>query len=130
MTSEQREVYKVVLELNRAWVAKERSSIDGCVTDDIVEVTEYSPYRLEGRDEYLRWIDRYITGPFLVHSHIERDPLIKIFGNISVVSFYFDQEIQFPGSPRETRTGKETHMLRYESGKWKVFHAHWSWNKE
>ena len=48
MTHEQQEVFNVVLELNRAWVARERAGIDERVTDDIVEVSEYSPYRLEG----------------------------------------------------------------------------------
>ena len=130
MTREQQEVFKVVLELNRAWVAKERAGIDGCVTNDMVEVSEYSPYRLEGHEEYMRGIDAYIAGPFRVHSHIERGPLVKLFGDVALVTFYYDQEIQFLDSPRLARTGKETHMLRRESGQWKVFFAHWSWNKE
>lgn len=130
MTHEQQEVFNVVLELNRAWVAKERAGIDSRVTDDIVEVSEYSPYRLEGREEYMRGIDAYIAGSFRVHSHIERGPLVKLFGDVALVTFYFDQEIQSADSPRLARTGKETHMLRRKSGQWKVFHIHWSWNKE
>ncbi|MCZ6904659.1 MAG: DUF4440 domain-containing protein, partial [Acidobacteria bacterium] len=112
MTHEQQEVFNVVLELNRAWVARERAGIDERVTDDIVEVSEYSPYRLEGREEYMRGIDAYIAGPFRVHSHIERGPLVKLFGDVALVTFYFDQEIQSADSPRLARTGKETHMLR------------------
>ena len=130
MTHEQQEVFNVVLELNRAWVARERAGIDERVTDDIVEVSEYSPYRLEGREEYMRGIDAYIAGPFRVHSHIERGPLVKLFGDVALVTFYFDHEIQSADSPRLARTGKETHMLRRKSGQWKVSHIHWSWNKE
>ena len=130
MTHEQQEVFNVVLELNRAWVARERAGIEERVTDDIVEVSEYSPYRLKGREEYMRGIDAYIAGPFRVHSHIERGPLVKLFGDVALVTFYFDQEIQSADSPRLARTGKETHMLRRKSGQWKVSHIHWSWNKE
>ena len=56
--------------------------------------------------------------------------MVKLLGEVALVTFYFDQEIQFPDSPRLARTGKETHILRRESGQWKVFFAHWSWNKE
>ena len=101
MTRERQEVSNVVLELNRPCVARERAGFDERVTDDIVEVSEYGPDRLEGREEHMRGIDAtplpVLSGPTLTSSEARS---VNLLGEAALVPFYFDQEIKFlDGAP-------------------------------
>ncbi len=129
MTEQEKEVFQCVVDLNRVWMAKDREGINSRVTDDIIEMTEAPPYRLVGRAEYMRLIDEYVAGPVRIVHYQEKDPIVNVMGEVAVVSFLIQLQREPDTPPGVVRAGKETHLLRKEDGRWKVFYIHWSVNR-
>ena len=129
MTEQEKEVFQCVVDLNRVWMAKDREGINSRVTDDIIEMTEAPPYRLVGRAEYMRLIDVYVAGPVRIVHYEEKDPIVNVMGDVAVVSFLIQLQREPDTPPGVVRAGKETHLLRKEHGRWKVFYIHWSLNR-
>lgn len=119
MNELEREVWKVVSDMNRAWsVDLNTDVLKDYFHKDMVAITATDRERIVGRDACVAawklFVDRFHTDYFR-----ETDPLVQIHagGTCAVVTCYFDM-FYSAGESKFTAGGRDMFVLVKEDGKW------------
>jgi ketosteroid isomerase-like protein len=124
MTAEEREVWSVVEAFNRAFAGNDPERYFTFIDEDIVVIIPSSPYRIEGiRDDREEFEYSLRAGATRVGYFQELQPLVQVFGDTAVVTYY-SRGAYGPEGSATTAYLKETDVLVKKNGKWKIVHIH------
>jgi ketosteroid isomerase-like protein len=124
MTPEELEVWKVIEAFNRAFAANDPERYFTFIDEDIVVLIPSSPYRIEGvKDDREEFEYSLRTGSTRVGYFQELQPLIQVFGDTAVVTYY-SRGTYGPEGNAATAYLKETDVLVKKNGRWKIVHIH------
>lgn len=124
MTPEELEVWKVIEAFNRAFAANDPETYFTFIDEDIVVIIPSSPYRIEGiKDDREEFEHSLRTGSTRVGYFQELQPLIQVFGDTAVVTYY-SRGTYGPEGSAATAYLKETDVLVKKNGRWKIVHIH------
>jgi ketosteroid isomerase-like protein len=124
LSPDQQEVWQVVEAFNRAFAANDPDAYFQHIDADITVIIPSSPYRIEGigpdREEFEFGLRE---GYSRIGYFQELQPLIRVFGDVAIVTYY---SRGFYGAEGKARTAylKETDVLIKRDGRWKVTHIH------
>lgn len=121
-TPEQREVWAVVEELDKAFLANDPDQYFRLIGDDITVIVPSQPYRSEGkpddREEFTFLLNKGLTKVELFQ---EMQPFVFVRGNVAFVTFYVRA---FFASSEKMRFWKITDVLEKTDDGWKFIHIH------
>jgi ketosteroid isomerase-like protein len=124
MTSAEREVWNVIAAFNRAFAANDPNLYFQYIDDDIVVIIPSSPYRIEGvKDDREEFEHSLRAGTTRVGYFQELQPLVQVFGDTAVVTYY-SRGAYGPEGDAKTGYLKETDVLVKRNGTWKIVHIH------
>lgn len=124
MTSAEREVWNVIEAFNRAFAANDPNRYFQYIDDDIVVIIPSSPYRIEGvKDDREEFEHSLHAGLTRVGYFQELQPLVQVFGDTAVVTYY-SRGAYGPEGDAKTAYLKETDVLVKKNGAWKIVHIH------
>jgi ketosteroid isomerase-like protein len=124
LTDAEQEVWNVIDAFNRAFAANDPERYFTFIDEEIVVIIPSSPYRIEGvRDDREEFEHSLRAGSTRVGYFQELQPLVRVFGDTAVVTYYSRGAY---GQEGNTKTAylKETDILVKKNGKWKIVHIH------
>ncbi len=124
MEPAEREVWDTVKALNATWTQGRIHELGAWFDDDAVAITPTDPGRLEGREACLRAWERFVDAARML-SWVEVDPLVRIWGDVSVVCYGYRAQCDFGDGPREL-VGRDMMVLVRGAGGWKLAADHFS----
>jgi hypothetical protein len=116
MTEAELEVWHTVQDLNRVWTSGRVDALDRFFHKDMVAITPMDRKRLEGKAACVASWKRFV-GRAAIHEWRERDPLVKIFGDAAVVTYYYDLACEL-GGERVRLSGRDMFFLVRQDGRW------------
>ena len=124
MPTAEQAVWDVIQAFNRAFAANDPNTYFTYIDDDITVITPKNPYRLEGlapdREEFEFGIQ---IGYSRVHYFQEMQPLVRVYGDSAVVTYFSRGYYGVEGQGRTVYL-KETDVLVKRDGQWKIVHIH------
>jgi ketosteroid isomerase-like protein len=124
MNEAEREVWSVIEAFNRAFAANDPEHYFTFIDDDIVVLIPSSPYRIEGlKDDREEFEFSLKAGWTRIGYFQELQPLVQIFGDTAVVTYY-SRGAYGPEGEAKVAYLKETDVLVKKNGKWKIVHIH------
>lgn len=124
-SAEQRTVWAVVVDWNKAFARNEGDAFFEHVHDDITLISPANPYRVEGiRDDREAYDFELASGRSTVNFFQMMQPLVRVYGEMAVVT-YFSRGYYGPDGGA-IGYFKETDVLMIEDGQWKIIHIHLS----
>jgi ketosteroid isomerase-like protein len=124
MTPAESEVWSVVEAFNRTFAANDPDRYFQFLDENLVVLIPSSPYRIEGlKDDREEFEYSLRAGWTRVGYFQELQPLVQVFGDTAVVTYYSRGAY---GPEGETKAAylKETDVLVKQSGGWKIVHIH------
>lgn len=115
-TSEEREIWETLRALNDTWTKANGEKLVDFFHQDMVAITPTDRLRREGREECLAgWLGFLATAK--VRHWEEIDPMIHVYGNTAVITYYFDMTFETGG--QEVKTGgRDMFVFVKEEGRW------------
>jgi len=112
------EVWETLRAVNKAWTKGNPDDLAGYFHQDMVAIVPPVRRRIEGRDACIAsW--KGFAQSAKIHSWSEIDPLIQIYANSAVVTYYFEMSCDMDG--QNTRLeGRDMVVFLKENGKWWV----------
>jgi uncharacterized protein (TIGR02246 family) len=124
MTEDEREVWTVIDGFNRAFAANDPDRYFTFLDDNLVVIIPSSPYRIEGlKDDREEFEHSLRAGATRVGYFQELQPLVQVFGDAAVVTYY-SRGAYGPEGDAKTAYLKETDVLVKRDGRWKIVHIH------
>ncbi len=124
-SAEQRNVWAVVVDWNKAFARNDGDAFFAHVHDDITVISPSNPYRVEGiRDDREGYDFELASGGSRVNFFQVMQPLVRVYGEMAVVT-YFSRGYYGPDGG-VIGYFKETDVLENEDGQWKITHIHLS----
>ena len=121
---EDQEIWAVVKAWNQEFANNNPDAYFGYIHDRLTLFIASCPYRVNGkqddRDEF-EWSLK--KGKTTVNFFQAIDPLVQVFGNIAVVTYY-TRGSYGEGAADPMVYLKETDVLVKEKGKWQIVHIH------
>jgi ketosteroid isomerase-like protein len=124
MTPVENEVWSVVEAFNRTFAANDPDRYFQFLDENLVVLIPSSPYRIEGlQDDREEFEYSLRAGWTRVGYFQELQPLVQVFGETAVVTYYSRGAY---GPEGETKAAylKETDVLVKKRGGWKIVHIH------
>lgn len=120
----EREVWKTLRELNDAWTKGNPEDLKNYFHADMVAITPTDRNRREGREACVAdWVE--FAKAATIHRWKERDPKIQVYGNVAVVTYYF--EITFEKGGQTIHSGgRDLFVFVQEGGRWWAVADHFS----
>lgn len=112
----QTEVWATLRALNDAWTQGDGSSLAECFHPNMVAITATDRLRLAGRDACLASWQGFVRAT-RIHRWREIDPLVQIYGDTAVVTYYFDMAFDMAGRTVELG-GRDMFVFVREDGRW------------
>jgi ketosteroid isomerase-like protein len=124
----EREVWETLRELNDTWTKGNPEDLINYFHVDMVAITPTDRKRREGREACVAdWVEFAKTAK--IHGWKEMDPRIQIYGNVAVVTYYFD--ISFEKNGQTTSFGgRDMFIFVKEGGRWWAVADHFSPNPQ
>jgi uncharacterized protein (TIGR02246 family) len=116
MTPTEIEVWQTVVAMNRAWTSGHPEQLAGYFHEKMVAITPAGGHRLEGREACIAAWTAFVEQAKIV-SWVERDPLVTVFGEAAVVTYYYDAAVEM-GGKRQTLAGRDMFFMVKEDGRW------------
>ena len=124
-SDDQKEVWAVIVEWNRAFAANDPQAYFRHIDDDITVITPGSPYRIEGiAHDRAEFEFALSSGSSKVGYFQMLQPLVRVYGDAAVVTYY--SRGYYGADAGQTRYFKETNVLSRQFGVWKIVHIHLS----
>lgn len=124
MTTSEQAVWQVIQAFNRAFAANDPDTYFTYIDEEIVVITPKNPYRVQGitadREEFEFGLQ---AGYSRVHYFQEMQPLVRVYGDTAVVT-YFSRGYYGPEGQGRTVFLKETDVLVKRDKQWKIVHIH------
>jgi ketosteroid isomerase-like protein len=122
----EREVWKTVRELNDTWTKGNPEELKNYFHVDMVALTPTDKNRREGREACVAdWVE--FAKAAKIHSWKEIDPKIQIYGDVAVVTYYFDISFE-KGGQTINFGGRDLFVFVKEGGRWWAVADHFSPN--
>ncbi len=120
----EREVWKTLRELNDTWTKGNPEDLKRYFHVDMVAITPTDRKRREGREACVAdWVE--FAKAAKIHSWKEIDPRVQIYGNVAVVTYYF--EISFEKSGQTINLGgRDMFVFVKEGDRWWAVADHFS----
>jgi uncharacterized protein (TIGR02246 family) len=120
MTDEQLEIWELIRQGNRAWMAGAVHQISDLFDEKAVIVAPGAQGRVEGREAIVKSYEDYIHHA-RTHAFEEQEHAIDVFGDTAVVTYRFEVRYTLEGEDEERdEAGQEVLVLRRGAGGWKV----------
>ena len=114
----QQEVWATIRALNDAWTMGNPDDLQHYFHADMVAITPTDRLRREGAAACIAgWKD--FANAAKIHAWQEREPLIRVFGEAAVVSYYYDISFEMGGRVIAL-SGRDMFFLIREQGRWWV----------
>ncbi len=124
-SEDQRTVWQVILDWNRAFAENNVEQYFNFIDDEITVITPGNPYRVEGliddREEFEFGLS---TGRSKVGFFQMMQPLIRVIGDTAIVTYFTRGYYGIANT--EVLYFKETDVLARQNGNWKIVHIHLS----
>ncbi len=111
-------VWETVRAMNRAWTSGRVEDIAEYFHPDMVAVTQTDRERLVGKVACMDSWRRFISTA-TIHDWKEHDPIVQIFGNAAVVSYYYELACEIRGETA-VLAGRDLLFLVKEGARWLV----------
>ena len=122
----EREVWKTLRELNDTWTKGSPEELKNYFHVDMVALTPTDKNRREGREACVAdWVE--FAKAAKIHSWKEIDPKIQIYGDVAVVTYYFDISFE-KGGQTINFGGRDMFVFVKEGGRWWAVADHFSPN--
>jgi ketosteroid isomerase-like protein len=122
----EREVWKTVRELNDTWTKGNPEELKNYFHVDMVALTPTDKNRREGREACVAdWVE--FAKAAKIHSWKEIDPKIQMYGDVAVVTYYFDISFE-KGGQTINFGGRDLFVFVKEGGRWWAVADHFSPN--
>jgi len=110
------EIWQTVRAMNIAWTQGNPDNLAHYFHRDMIAVTATDRLRREsGADCIAGW--KGFAETAFIHEWKEIDPLIRVYGNAAVVSYYFDIDFEM-GGHRIEMGGRDMFFFIKENGRW------------
>ncbi len=117
-TKDQQEVWKVVQEVNEAWVKGHPENLENFFREDMVIVPPDFQQRAVGRESCVASYKDFCRQA-TVQDFMEKDPGIDVFGNTAVVTYSFEIRYEMKGGTFH-EAGRDVFVLLREGGNWRA----------
>lgn len=115
-TEIQKEVWETVRNMNDCWTKNKGIGLEEYFHRDMVAITPVDKFRRIGREACVEgWME--FVNSAEIFSCVETDPLIQVYGNTAVVTYYYEIECSFD-SGRTTLKGRDMFVMVKEEGRW------------
>src|SRR5437868_1544629 len=119
MTDEQTEVWELVRESNRAWMAGATHELTGLFDERAVMVLPGLQGRVEGREAIVKSYEDY-NHHARTHAFEEQEHFVDVFGDTAVTTYRFFVRYTMQGEAEEREeTGQEVLALQRTGGRWR-----------
>lgn len=120
MTDEQRQIWHLIRESNRAWMEGALHELADLFDEGAVLVAPGLKGRVEGRDAIVRSYESYIHHA-RTDAFEELEHGIDVFGDLAVATYRFSVRYTLSGEDKaRDETGQEVLVLRRSAGRWKI----------
>ncbi len=109
-----------------AFKNKNSSSLAGNLATDFSILQPDSAYRMQGKDDYIRYANDWMSKNELSSFQIA-DPKVEIIGETGLITYYFTFSAT-EGGQSVSLSGKATTLYKKEGESWKALHHHASLN--
>ena len=114
-------MWNTVRKLNKCWTCGDPAELEKLADyfhEEMVAITTTNRFRLEGKEVCLKSWQGFAENA-KIHSWKERDPTVQIFGEIAIVTYYFDLSFDLVGQTINMN-GRDMFTLIKENDKWLV----------
>jgi ketosteroid isomerase-like protein len=126
--SVEREVWKTLRELNETWTKGNPEDLKNYFHMDMVAITPTDRKRREGREACIAdWVE--FAKVAKIHDWKEIDPRVQIYGNVAVVTYYFEISYEKNGQTINFG-GRDMFVFVKEGGRWWAVADHFSPNPQ
>lgn len=120
MTDEQMEIWNLIRESNRAWVAGACHELSSLFDERAVMVLPGFTGRLEGREAIVKSYAEFVAHA-RTHAFEELEHSVDVFGDVAMVAYRFSVRYTLLAEDKEQEdTGEEILALRRGPQGWKV----------
>lgn len=112
----QNEIWQTVRAMNDAWTRGNPDDLARYFHRDMVAICATERLRLVGAEACIAGWKRFAETT-KIHRWEEREPLIQVYGDAAVVSYYFDMSFDMNGQRIELG-GRDMFFFVRESGRW------------
>jgi hypothetical protein len=113
---QQQEVWATVRAINDAWTQGHPDDLADYFHRDMVAITASDRLRREGAAACLAGWKGFAEAA-TIHHWTEQEPLVQVYGQAAVVSYYFDMAFSM-GGQRIAMGGRDMFFLVKEDGRW------------
>lgn len=118
------EIWNTIRALNDAWTCGNPDDLKNYFHSRMVAFTASDCFYRKGQHSCLNgW--KGFAQMAEIHSWVENDPIIEVYGESAVVAYYYDMSCTINGMPYQF-TGRDMFFLVRESGLWLVAGDHFS----
>ncbi len=110
------EVWQTLRALNDAWTRGDPARLSDYFHPDMVAITATDRERLVGREACLASWQNFARAA-RIHHWREIEPMIQLYGDTAVVTYYFDMAFDMGGSRIELG-GRDMFVFVRERGRW------------
>lgn len=122
--AEQKQIWDVIKSLNQAWIDKKTDEFKNYFHPQMISIQPEIAERLAGGETCIEsWTD--FSRKTEVISFEEKDPLIQIYGDTAIVTYYYNLQFESQGK-KKTVSGRDMTTLVKENGKWLIVADHFS----
>lgn len=122
------EVWKTLKELNGTWTKGHPEDLKNYFHMDMVAITPTDRKRREGREACVAdWVE--FAKAAKIHSWKEIDPRVQIYGNVAVVTYYFEISFEKDGQTINFG-GRDMFVFVKEGDRWWAVADHFSPNPQ
>ncbi len=116
MDSAENEILEFIQSMNRCWTKGDPNDLKKYFHEKIVAITPSDKERLEGRDVCIAAWAAFAQNT-KIHSWLEREHKIQLFGETAIVTYYFDISFDMRGQTI-SMSGRDMFTLVKEKGRW------------
>lgn len=118
LNAEQQAVWATVQALNQAWTRGHPETLLDFFHPQMVAITPQDRLRREGATACIAGWQAFVEAA-KIDAWREIDPLVRVFGNAAVVSYYYEISFEMNGRSRQ-EGGRDLFFLVREAGRWQV----------
>jgi hypothetical protein len=121
MDKTQKEIWKVIQEMNRKWTVENRpDELRNYFHKDMVAITATDQMRIEGGEQCVAGWKNFSKNA-TIHFWKELEPKVQVYGEgkFAIVTYYFDMSFDM-GRQTISSKGRDMLSLVNENGKWVV----------
>jgi uncharacterized protein (TIGR02246 family) len=120
--SPERQVERLALEINQAFVRNDLEGVARHVAPDITWISHTSTERQDGRDVFVKALRQTMARKRTI-SWQERNIRVQVLGEAAVVSFFYTHHARF-GDRTVDRLSRATYVFAKRQGQWLLVHDH------